>query len=740
MTRHILLLCLLGNPFELNLGGHQKTVSEIIEHFKNTSHLEMTVITTRCSLKQLTARHLYTNIVLYEIPIKKEWVENQDLLYENKTFLYETIRNIYKNIEHPVALVHSTYWISGLLSSQLCSEYHLTQIHSVISTACERKRNGFLPVSSHQYESEQIFLPKVDCIISITESEYELLTKEYHIEPHKIIVVGRTVADCFSHPSHLPSGNLEQNRYVNYNTLALKDTGWWANGAFCYIGRIVDQKGVKEIILAWEILYKKYLDLTPPIWFIGGTAEDIYKYRKIIKKYVPNLGIYEKQHKIYWWGFLSDTGISNILLKCNVLIMHSAFEPGGRVILEAMSAGKPIIATYSGFGNNYVQDWYNGFHVKYGAFEELSQYLELFIINPYLSNMLGINSRIFFSKIIQNWNYFQRISDLYFHFGTGQYTYKNCLFYKKMQPQYPYLIDAFPYSDIKNDILDISTEFHIKETDIISIKSNQSYLWKTHYNVIKQYYNRFNCKQLWNVYDSNAVIPFTALYDAAIFSSSLSGCLQINEQSDVLFSYTMPVGRVLSNDECLKEMPLLLKKFRESHTNKSYGEDDLLNINSAFQAQHKYYTIKVLVKELTAAMENCPVFTAAEINCTKDIFNQIANILTRITIKYGMNYGKSVLNHIVEYNMKIFFLPSCDIYFGETGIDEAYTYIEYYDDNILEHLNLQKLQSIDNTILLWIGALLTERYIEKKILHKECNIELSSILNFYSIFVETVLL
>ena len=89
--------------------------------------------------------------------------------------------------------------------------------------------------------------------------------------------------------------NLEQDVSVNYNTLASQDTGWWVNGAFCYIGRIVDQKGVKEIILAWEILYKKYLDLTPPMWFISGTAEDICKYRRIIKQYVPDLETYEKQ-------------------------------------------------------------------------------------------------------------------------------------------------------------------------------------------------------------------------------------------------------------------------------------------------------------------------------------------------------------------------------------------------------------------------------------------------------------
>ena len=71
------------------------------------------------------------------------------------------------------------------------------------------------------------------------------------------------------------------------------------------------------------------------------------------------------------------------------------------MILEAMSSGKPVIATYSGFGNNYVQDWYNGFHVEYGDFQKLSRYLELFITNPYLANMLGINSKSLFREIVE---------------------------------------------------------------------------------------------------------------------------------------------------------------------------------------------------------------------------------------------------------------------------------------------------------------------------------------------------
>ena len=34
--------------------------------------------------------------------IKKQWLENQDLLYNNKDFLYKTIKNIYENTDYPL--------------------------------------------------------------------------------------------------------------------------------------------------------------------------------------------------------------------------------------------------------------------------------------------------------------------------------------------------------------------------------------------------------------------------------------------------------------------------------------------------------------------------------------------------------------------------------------------------------------------------------------------------------------
>lgn len=736
MKRHIFLLCILGNPFELVRGGHQRTVMEIINYFRDHPDLEITVITSKCMSGHVVKNELYTNITLYEIPIMEKWAQNQDLLYQNRGKIYNQIKDIYIKLNMPVSLLHSTYWFSGLLGSILCDEFNLPQIHSVISSSWERIKNGFSPVSAYQPESESIIFKSVDLIISITEAEYELLIDAYDIAPHKIVVIGRTVADCFLTPSHMTSGNIN-NQYDSHLSMdAIKNPSntWWMDGAFCYLGRIVDQKGIKEIIQAWEKLFSKYGKLTPPLWLIGGTALDIQSYRNEIKKYVPKLEVYENNHKLYWWGFLSSEGISDILLKCNVLIMHSGFEPGGRVILEAMAMGKPIIATLSGFGKNYVQDWYNGFQVNYGDYETLFQCMEMFIKNPYLSNMLGVNSRQLYEEISHNWDYYKKMTDLYLHFGTNQYHYSNALFYKKMHPLKNGLVDVFPFCDIKNSISDLCKAFRLEKLDIEYNTSNRSYQWSCSKGVIKQYYNRFNYKQLWNKYDTKKVIDLIALYDASVFSSSFSICLPILARSDTLFSYMLPKGRVLTPSECITQMPLVLKHLRTTQINLdevvfSDTREYFTKINSNFQPQHKYYSLNLLIGELSDAISNNPIFSSSEHSTIAKILRLLTYKVSKIPHSYGMNYGKSLVNHIVKYNSKYYLLPGSDIYFGEIGVDEALTYLDFWGaDNICNILSDSDNLPTDNTVNLWIFSLLIEHYIEQRAMHYKKHIEFEKLL------------
>ena len=94
-----------------------------------------------------------------------------------------------------------------------------------------------------------------------------------------------------------------------------------------------------------------------------------------------------------------------------------------------------------------------------------------------------------------------------------------------------------------------------------------------------------------------------------------------------------------------------------------------------------------------------------------------------------MNYGKSLINHIVKYDSQYYLLPGSDIYFGEIGIDEALTYLDYWGaDNICNNFSHLNNFPTDNTINLWIFSLLTEYYIEQRALYYKKHIELEKLL------------
>jgi len=180
---------------------------------------------------------------------------------------------------------------------------------------------------------------------------------------------------------------------------------YWARKVFTYMGRMCFYKGVDHIMNAWYHLYRKYGEQCPALWMVGGSLEEISTLRKEVKKQITNLDELEQKGRIVWWGYLDAAGLSTILLKSHLMLAHSRYEPGGRVVVEAMGEGVPVIATPNGFAKDYIRDWRNGFLVAYGNVKELFLRMEHFIRHPFLSNALGQNARKDAREIIRKWNF-----------------------------------------------------------------------------------------------------------------------------------------------------------------------------------------------------------------------------------------------------------------------------------------------------------------------------------------------
>lgn len=314
-------------------------------------------------------------------------------------------------------IIHSVYWNSGRLAMELGKRNGVPFVHSVISNSKGRISRGAVEPVPKRAEYEQQIYTQAKWILCVSEDERQDIIKFYNIPPEKVCVAGQYIHEAFFLPArdangfpHLSSSINAKEREIiaqKYNTAygIQTDEQYWNHKVFTYMGRISFNKGIDQIIKAWHRLYKHYGKDCPPLWIAGGSVVEIHQIRDVMKNDIPDIDALEQNRSLVWWGYLDTAGLSTILLKTLVMITHSLYEPGGRVIVEAMSEGVPVIATPNGFAKDYIVNWRNGFLVDYGDNTGLYLRLEHFLRQPFLSDALGQNARQDAKKIIKKWNF-----------------------------------------------------------------------------------------------------------------------------------------------------------------------------------------------------------------------------------------------------------------------------------------------------------------------------------------------
>lgn len=324
-------------------------------------------------------------------------------------------------------IIHSLYWNSGYLAMQLSHKLHIPYVHSPISIGAIIQKENAKEIEPHRIAIEKIVFENASQILSITESEKLNIIKYYNIDKRKISVIGRPIAQEYLYPVHDEWGNTRGKNMEYHPSLPSfksyempEKDNWWEKKAFIYVGRIHPNKGIHHIINAWVMLRKQYKDLCPPLWLVGGIPAEINLFH--IEQNL-HLDVYERNGEIVWWGRLNAEGISTLYTRSLALIMHSKYEPGGRVSMEAMSASLPVIATPCGFAADTVTDWYTGFLVNYGDEKQLKQRMSMFILQPYLANSMGFNAKQTALRISQKWSFMKHHISIYNQILSSHYNH-----------------------------------------------------------------------------------------------------------------------------------------------------------------------------------------------------------------------------------------------------------------------------------------------------------------------------
>ncbi len=700
----LIYLALLGDP-EVSVGmpktgGYNQTVKELLEYFSNSS-INIVVITNMSQYSLNKYSQFADNIKIIRIDFENQWESEQDLIVSNYEKIFKRVCDIIDSEKYcsNIHLIHSFYWLSGSIAAKIKEKYGITFIHTVVSLAEDKLAVGIEPHVSNQKKIELCFLSKAEIIFAITPQEMHTLVNEYNIPKTAIYVVGRSVSknyfDVFRQNKELQCYDKE---LVKLNLS--HENSWWVNGAFIYIGRIVKIKGIKQIIEAW-IYAKKNYGMRIPLWLVGGTAQQISEMRKLILTNNPCLIEYEKTNEIIWWGKLDASGISTLMRKSKALIMHSYFEAGGRVIIEALSAGIPVIATPFGFAKDYIYHGYNGFITEFNNIEQLSKTMMCFSDQPYLSSVMGNAASSFMNKIHNNWSYYKKHFYVYNAFFTN-----SDLTELKNTPVLPEdlnsfkvrnCVTAFPYFSTErktsvlsniisknlgsNKISPVDNEtFH---SDLYSVTNQKGqYYLKCFYHILT---SRFT-KVQYN--DVDVISAETQILKSKDSTSYCNIADILYEDVSNLF-YIIPVycikNEVHSFDVLIalwKEstpedrlLELYRKMDMEKLEKEISGSDNLL-INGLFCAEIAYR--KLLVK----------------IKLCSETEQKMQSLLTSTKAIFGLNYGKGILGHTILKDGVPMLLPTHSLFLGELGCDVALTFMQFHSDNILLWEKIKSFQNI----------------------------------------------
>ena len=169
-----------------------------------------------------------------------------------------------------------------------------------------------------------------------------------------------------------------------------------------FVGRLVEDKGVKYLLHAFSEVFKEIPDVKFVI--VGKGFQE-----KELRKLKDSLGLTQ----VFFLGVVETKLMPNIYAGCDVLVLPSIREPFGNVVIEAMAVGKPVVGSYVGGMKDTIVHGTTGYHVQPRSGQQISKYLIRLLKDESLRKRLGENARIRALKHYDQGLLIQKVEKIY---------------------------------------------------------------------------------------------------------------------------------------------------------------------------------------------------------------------------------------------------------------------------------------------------------------------------------------
>lgn len=273
---------------------------------------------------------------------------------------------VHYNEPHMVRSLHKLPMVSTVHSSQLNEIRTMLKYPSLTLTTLK----GLLDLGVRSpigYVGDITAAHASDEIISPSSNLANLLSHDCFVSKEKIHFVPNAV-------------DVQQLDRLPVDDAVLEDNSLVNGGYLLYIGRLSAVKGIHNLIEAFgRIGKKKELKLV-----IAGTGDYDHALRRQAQKFC----------NVVFTGFVGSQEIKKSLYRnCLALMLPSLYEAFPLVVLEAMTYGKPVVASCVGDIPSIVKNGVNGLLVKPNDIDGLVQAIARLYEDPDLRKNMGLRNR-----------------------------------------------------------------------------------------------------------------------------------------------------------------------------------------------------------------------------------------------------------------------------------------------------------------------------------------------------------
>jgi glycosyltransferase involved in cell wall biosynthesis len=290
------------------------------------------------------------------------------VMHLNYAIIEYTIK-LFKSIGE-VDIIHAHDWMVVYAARVLKHAYKVPMVCTIHAT--EQGRNSGIYNDMQKYINDMEWWLTYEAWEVICNSEYmrEEIKGIFSVPDNKLNVIPNGIsADKFD----------DLEKVMEFRRRFAADN----EKIIFFVGRIVQEKGIQILLDAVPSILKSFYDIKI---ILAGKGPHF----DCLKQKSEEMGI---SHKVYFTGYIDDEDLKKLYKCADIAVFPSLYEPFGIVVLEAMAAGIPVVATDAGGLNDIIEHGIDGMKAYIGNSDSLAYCITELLHSPGLCDKLVLKAK-----------------------------------------------------------------------------------------------------------------------------------------------------------------------------------------------------------------------------------------------------------------------------------------------------------------------------------------------------------